>query len=166
MQLHPALLEAAPATAPAPGAWEGASCSGPPADPKTALVPHPLGQRSRPSFLLTAPGPAQLFPQEGVLTASKVTLRPHRTPWTGCRDAPPRALGHPRPRRPLASLAPAAPAAAHLSPRPIKGGTPRPLCPINAADPQGLGTRRGMNWDGLGGLDGLQPMAIAGPPRA
>lgn len=74
----------------------------------------------------------------------------------------PRALGHPRPRRPLASLAPAAPAAAHLSPRPIKGGTPRPLCPITAPDSQGLGTRRGMNWDGLGGLDGLQPMAIVG----
>lgn len=109
---------------------EGASCSGPPADPKPALVPHPLGRSSRPSFLLApalSPGrhphslqghpEATLDPVDGLPLPS-----PPPPP-------PPRALGHPRPGRPLASLAPAAPAAAHLSPRPIRGGPPGPSAP-------------------------------------
>lgn len=163
-QPHPTLLKAVPATAPAPGSWG----RGPPAlDPQ--LIPSqpwcPIHSGGAHVPLSSSP---RLFPQEGILTVSKVTLRPHWTPWMGCPfpppppPPPPRALGHPRPGRPLASLAPAAPAAAHLSPRPIKGGTPRPLCPITAPGSQGLGTRHGMNWDGLGGLDGRQPLAIMG----
>ena len=62
-------------------------------------------------------------------------------------DFTPRALGHPRPGRPLASLAPAAPAAAHLSPCPIKGGTPQAPLAHNCSWFSGAGHP---TWDELG----------------
>lgn len=182
-QPHPTLLKAAPATVPAPGSWgRGPPALDPQLTPSQPRCPVYSGGAHVPLSSSLALGQPSSFPR-------KASAQPPRSPEATLDPVDglspprplPRVLGHPWPERPLASSAPATPAAAHLSLRPVKGGTPRPFCPITAPGSQGLGTRHGMNWDGLEAWTGASPWPSraartdwelgalpvpAGPPRA
>ena len=84
-QPHPTLIKAVPATAPAPGSWgRGPPALDPPFIPTQPWCPIHSGG----AHVLLSSLP-WLFAQDGILTVSKVTLRPHWTPWMGCPLPPP-----------------------------------------------------------------------------
>ena len=148
-QPHPTLLKAVPATAPAPGSWG----RGPPAlDPQ--LIPSqpwcPIHSGGAHVPLSSSP---RLFPQEGILTVSKVTLRPHWTPWMGCPFPPPppaapaQGSGSPTAWAPSGLLGPCRSSSCSPVPPSYKGGDPQGPLPHNCSWFSGSGHP---TWDELG----------------
>ena len=126
---------------------EGASCSGPPADPKPALVPHPLGQSSRPSFLL-APALSPGRHPHSLQGHPEATLDPvDGLPLPSPPAAPAQGSGSPTAWAPSGLLGPCRSSSCSPVPPSYKGGDPQAPLPHNCSWFSGSGHP---TWDELG----------------